>query len=532
MKRKHFFAIIGLVILFRICMIFFLWEGRRGVPIELDDSLAYIMHAAVLEKDPSYQSPFLKSFLDLNYHSPQESWADWHQNRIFHRMKIFYHGGHAFLIYLLKKITGIDYFTIWWGLLIIFNIASILIVALLIERLHSALVASIAIILYAFSFLIMADHPITAAPREWSQLFFLISVYLLVGTGKQLNFWKKVFYCVVVLLSCVACLSFHSIGKILMLELSFIGFMWMVFSFSRKTVYNFIFICFLGLFSWLIAYNFFSWVFHVPKIDAASLVHLNFQRGIIYTGLLFCFNTIFHVLKMSFVSMAMNSFFRGACEILLVLILIGGIWQLFSKSASRIRALFLAILLTQIGMYFVAIDYKPYVNYAYFEEYHYSIYFIFLTTVFGIGSLLLLRRLFRKTLLSSRSIFILLMCFLGLSIAYNYTETQKVSWQMIGATLEHVHPEGFVKKIEVEMQKQNTCIVVNDEITLYSLMTFGSYQYNISYNEFCKNSGEFYSNAISSNQYKYIFINTHLCRPNVSFEVIFEEGYLLLAKID
>ena len=76
---------------------------REGMPIELDDSLALIAHAAILEKDPQYQSEFLKSFNDLMIIKPQITWAHFHQNRVYHRIKSWYHGGHALLLYIVKK---------------------------------------------------------------------------------------------------------------------------------------------------------------------------------------------------------------------------------------------------------------------------------------------------------------------------------------------------------------------------------------------------------------------------------------------
>ena len=528
-NNKFFYFLIVLIIAVRFISISYVLVKRHAIPAELDDSLAYMVHAGILDKDPSYQSELLKSFSDLHYTPAPLSWAHWYNNRIYHHLTTFYHSGHALLFYILKKITGLDYFILWWFLLFLFNALLILFSGLLIKQLFSKEIASLSLAFYGFSFLIIRHH-MTAAPREWAELFFIITMYLVLRYN-NISFLKgKLIHAVLLFISMFCCLSFHSVGVILILEVLAINFLWMAASPHKKELQQFTKICLTIVLVYATKEVIISYMFGVPQNQAISMLQLDFSRGLLGTLRLFSFNTLSHFLRMSFANLSQLFLLKTLLRCFLGLCLVSGIYLIFSSKNTRASLFCLVIILVQIGMHFVAINYKPYVDIAYYEEYHFSIYLIFLATAGAVSLMALLEQLSKKK--SACTIASLIFLIFTLNTLDSYHEIKKLSLDLADTGTIQAHPKLFVTNLEKIMaQKKMTCVIVNDEIPLYSLMLYGNYSYKVSYNYYCPETASFYSNSISPEKCDYMFVTTNNCSPNVNYKVLQKEGTLLLAEI-
>ena len=86
----------------------------REIPIEADDAFSYIFHAKALDTLKPNRTNFFRSFEILDNMLEKNSWPEFYRKRFYHRLKRFYHIGHAVYLNVLNKITFTSYIQTFW----------------------------------------------------------------------------------------------------------------------------------------------------------------------------------------------------------------------------------------------------------------------------------------------------------------------------------------------------------------------------------------------------------------------------------
>jgi hypothetical protein len=184
LATRIFWAVLALTLALRLLCLYEI-QRRNPMPIEQDDALGYLIHGAILERDPTYASALLRSLEPLDYTVGSTTQAQWEANRQYHRVKNFYHPLHAALILTLERVTGADWVTVWWTLAYALQIYLFAYAALLLAHWLGPATASLALAMFAFSSLVV-PHQTTSAIREWSNAAFLAMAFhamVLFGSG-------------------------------------------------------------------------------------------------------------------------------------------------------------------------------------------------------------------------------------------------------------------------------------------------------------------------------------------------------------
>ena len=305
--------------------------------------------------------------------------------------------------------------------------------------------------------------------------------------------------------------------------------MWTLFFRSRLDYYKLVFALIASTLAWFAQILMFSYFFAVPQFPITPQ-QLDFSRGFLKTIYLMLFNTFvpllrisifdyfdFMIIKLTFMVMLAGIFFMGVKLTLL------------NKEWHRGAILFFVIILTQCAMYFLAIDYKPYVDLAYFEPYHFGLYFLFLTTSTALAIDHTLRLFFKQN--KATKIIAVALATVVLSCITHYSHFKSLTRELTGSSLEIANAHSLVRHIEDNLTSKNSCIIVNDDIPLFLLMIYGNLSYKISFNHLCSETSNFYSNSIPPKDCKLMLITKHNCTPQIKLKVLKEEGIFLLGEV-
>lgn len=459
---------------------------RNPEPIELDDALSYLMHGTFLLKDPAHTSNTLSSFSDLEFVGTAKHYYDWSSNRQHHRIKYFYHKGHAFLVAAIHTLTRQDFIDIWWNLTYIFNFLLIVILAMLISHLHSKELAAFSVLLYGPCITIVF-HQLTAAPREWATLGFLFSFYYFSKIIEIKKIDKLTFLNLsMLILSSFVMYSFHTIGLLYLFFISVLAIFSFYFGKRNISLYA---LCFSAIALSIMTTKFLMIGFNVSSeegqkaqlaiqnyglgnlksyinlsyLETMPLIFGNITRSI-YLAIFVCISCVFgFYISVRDILKNRNKLLKFRSQLLLVSVI-----GMFTAS---------------LTLEFMGIEYAP------------------ITDFFLVGSYLSTLKLLGVTILLAHSIlyfvtrlkpgiikvFVTISLCASVPIIHNSQLEQqitKLSKKAAG------NPIALLQKIiQSDSFQKNPCIMIQGEKALYYFLTYGDYNAKVYYQQSCSNTG-------------------------------------------
>ncbi len=501
-KTKIFWVVVLGALLVRWVSVGFL-QNQRQSPIEVDDAYSYLMHAQTLEVDPRFQSPLMKSFADLQAKMPQENPADFQRNRIYHRIIEFYHSTHALTVWVGLKL-GSSPFEIWWGLLYLLQIAFLFPLAFIARDKIGHEFVPIVLACFVLSFGAVA-HQMTGAPREWSAAGFFLSLWWWWRVRDRPHHWLNL-----VVFAGFASIAYgsHSIGKIVFLQFIAIE-IWDTLK-NRKLRKSFFRILVPGLLVAALVEHSPHWLFGVPTHPSTPMNWV--WDGFIGKITLFV-NKIFDQLM----------FLKGipglarVSGVLSVFIIIVG-----ATKTDWIRPVLFSALGVQLSFYFISLDYFPAQKWFTFEDYYFTLFYFVLSLAFGCGlkeCLLFLRSKFNLKFSSA----VVLILISGFVFAGQSRRAGATISGLAKRGSEYQNPKDLVLALESELKARPSCVIVDNEVSLYSLMTFGNYQVSVAFNQYCKDPYWDYRNSVKGSDCEYVFVS-ETCPSDIKTKELMRSG--------
>lgn len=529
-KNHLLFSIaISALIIFRFYHLYEI-QSYRELPIEIDDAYSYLYHAKVLDVDPSFDSPLMKSLKDIELADPHKTWRDLYNNRIYHRIS-FYHLGHAAITLIIKKLTGLSYEMVWWILTYLFNALLILFAGLLLRTLFSDTVALFAMGIFGLSLQYVA-HQITAAPREWSTLFFIASLYYFIKRNTAGSL--KILYSFPLIISLFFCLSSHPLGKLYLAQ--FTGCVLFLFLFKSinkmQTIKTLLYIAIAAS-----IYQLIFWILqipHYPKIPQSVDPSMT-----IVNALKLFFNKS---IDLTFQMSALSSIKSGVMKMITAgLIGIGFMYTIVRRKRDFQHSLMFPLLLSaasiQIIMHFLVQDFRPATRYYYFGDYYYTFWFLITSLLFSLGLTFLLNKITPKSLFAMVTI-------LGVAIIDFNLYSKNSALTELSNSLKKRHesihsPKKLISVLEEQQKIKPSCVQFYSESNLFMYLTYANYQNPISYHPFCPSDLKkgfqeelFYSNKVNPRACQYVWIHkSEHCPQMNQYKVYFSDNdYQLLVK--
>jgi hypothetical protein len=529
-KTKIFYVAV-LVFAFLRCFYIHEIQTQRHLPVEVDDAFSYLIRSVIVDKDPAQQSNLLKSFASLKNQIPSKTKAEFSGNRIYHRMKEYYHPGYTLALLALHKIAGFDYVDLWWALLYLLNVYLIVFSALLIRKIASVDAAMLCLGIYGFSFLIV-PHQFTAAPREWANAGFIGSLFAyLCYRNREFKGLKNFLPPFFALFPHVyLCLTSHGIGKLLFLQLLSIEFFALLW--ERKLGFvksNALLLASTALFAWaLVDASFYA--LGVQTYPKTPLLY-DLQRPIEETRDFFVKDTLEYLTKMSFLDPAED----WTETFLKTMIWLGAFLIVFKYQRKNKEPLIYAggflvsSVALQFALYFLGMDYQPIQPIFYFDDYYNTVYLLAIAGAFSIGATYLITLTFPDKLgqiIATLTAVVL--------IIVNINSQLQPSEQTVKLLIERDNfesPKPIVEALNREVGSSGACIITREEVPLFSLALYGNYNSPVAYNQFCIRT-RLYANDVSPLNCRYVFLPTWKpCRSNIRYLVIAINRSFILGKI-
>ncbi len=523
-SRKIYTAVIVIILCLRVWGIASVHQDRE-MPIEVDDALSYILHSAILDKDPTYESPMLQSFGELEIRMPQVTLEDFYRHRIQHRLKEFYHSGQAIIIYLTHKVTGVDYLPIWWSYIYLFNILLILLGGALIVRLAGYEVASAAMALYGFSFLLV-PHQWTGAPREWCNLGFIGSMLYYLRLREKLTSlrpWE--WLCFISLL--FVCFNSHRVGWLLTGQV--IGFEFLMRLMNRNWRASYrapLIFASLTLGVFLVQFLFLK-LYGVPSyqttpMEWASDVNLWLRlKNFVYEPA----KAMVKLTPFGYGGVLVRMLGAGLISIFFIISFLEFLTK--QSNAKNIIALFLASLPVYIAFHLFGMDYRPATRYYFYYSYVHTSFLLILTIFVSFGFLKSIKYIFPKNE-KIRLFAPLALVFVLLGSHWGQTQA---SIQNFSNRHQMTSPQNTIEEWEIQSTDNNKCIVVKGEVLLYALIIWGDLNRSVSYNHLCQTTSN-WTNSVPHQDCKYVsFQKGTDCPMNHEIEIVAQDRSYVFGKV-
>jgi len=449
--QNRFFIILCFTFIFIRWINIYGLQSSREIPLEADDAFSYIFHAKALDTWKPNSTKFFLSFEILDKKLETNSWPEFFRKRFYHRLKRFYHIGHALYLNLLNKVTFTNYIQTFWISIYLLGACLILIPMIITKKLFGTYASVFSGIIILFSYL-EVPHQMTGAPREWTNLFYVCIYFLW-----RLKLTNKIF---ALLLTSVMLplVSFHPIGKPLCLLFLIFSLLMLMFRNQRKKAIISFFITLFAISFYYALYAFFE------------VTNLNFSYQIKFLPLL-GFKSIY---LMFFPFFTPNIGIKDAVFQIFMIYpsLIGLIY--FSIRKDFIFSLMIMwIIGPHLAFHFLQFEYLPALNYYPLKEYL-NTSTIILNSI--ISAHLLLNVLPNKIIIIHRVLekqWVPLTTILVLILFIQFSIYPKTFRNYFGDRHNFSSPIDFIKKIDT-IVPTNDCIVFRNEYLLYSYYTFSN----------------------------------------------------------
>ncbi len=421
----------------------------REIPIEADDAFSYIFHAKALDTLKPNRTNFFRSFEILDNMLEKNSWPEFYRKRFYHRLKRFYHIGHAVYLNVLNKITFTSYIQTFWISIYLLGACLILIPMIISKQLFGLYTSVFSGIIILFSYLIV-PHQMTGAPREWVNLFYICIYFLWC-----LKLTNRTF-ALLLTSTMLPLVSFHPTGKPLC-------FLFLVFSFLMLMFYNqrkkAILSIFISLFAISIYYALFAFF---------EVTNLNLSYQIKFLPIL-GFKSIY---SMFFPFFTPNMGIRDAIiQIFMIYPSLIGFIYFFKKREFIFSLIIIWIIGPHLAFHFLQFEYQPALSYYPLKEYL-NTSTIILNSI--ISAHLLLNILPSKIIAIHRILekqWVLPVTSTVLVIFMQFSIYPKRFRNYFGDRHNFNSPIDFIKTIDSAVPTDD-CIIFRNEYLLYSYYTF------------------------------------------------------------
>lgn len=453
---------------------------QSPLPVEIDDSLSYLIHGAVLEQDPGFKSPLLKSFDGLSYRpAGADTETDWQINRVYHRIKEFYHTGHALIVVLLHSALGMDWIAIWWAMAVLLHCYLFLYAGLLFREVAGPAKAALALAFYSFTFIIV-EHQTTAAAREWTNAGLLAVLYhvMRLDSRKLKSKSAEHTHAALLFINAFICTFSHSLGRAYLgLVLAALA---LKFALKRKLSRGFVLsLSVLG-----------SMIVLLPALHPLLGVKVAPSASVQFVP---ASNWISHIV--GFIAGFLRSLYgasflwltpdQNVGRFMLLVVLVGVSYGLILFVTRKGLELFRwcalgliaqAFLFTRVGQ-----NYQPVAEYYFFGSYLNTALFAFLTLAMVCGWLALASRV-KRLKISATSVAAFAIIVLALNL---YTRRENIQYHLryLGNRSSE-NPKQLVELAKQRAENSGKCIVIDGEVALYFWMLYGTFELPVAFNHF------------------------------------------------